>query len=230
MNIVIIGGSRGIGKAAAKELLKDGHRLLLTGRNRKTLEEMQVEYGDEIDILPLDITAENAAKQLSEHMEKESFTVDGLILNAAMFPQKETQCSVILPTAEELEKMLYANVVSNYRLVQQLLPQMKQGSRVVIIGSTSGVRQDKGGIYGISKWALRSYAYNLREECKTHGIGVSLIHPGGTFTETRKKQMPEDTSLLETSDLGILIATLFRLSPQAVVEELCVRPLTGDTY
>lgn len=230
MNIVIIGGSRGIGKAAAKELIKDGHRLILTGRNQATLEEAQEELGGETDIFPLDITAQDAAEKLLAHIEKEAFDVDGLVLNAAMFPQRETQRSVLQPTAEELEKMLSANVVAHYRLVQLFLPRMKSGARIVIIGSTSGIRQEKGGIYGISKWALRSYAYNLREECKSYGIGVSLIHPGGTFTETRKKESPEDTSLLETSDLGIIIATLFRLSTQAVVEELSIRPLAGDTY
>ena len=87
-----------------------------------------------------------------------------------------------------------------------------------------------GGIYGISKWALRSYAYALREECKPMGIGVSLINPGGTFTETRKKSSEEDRSLLETSDLGKVITLTFRLSPQAVLEEVNIRPLQGDTY
>ena len=38
MNIVIIGGSRGIGKAAARELLQDGHKVLIVGRNPKTLD------------------------------------------------------------------------------------------------------------------------------------------------------------------------------------------------
>ena len=104
------------------------------------------------------------------------------------------------------------------------------GSRIVLIGSTSGIRRDRGGIYGISKWALRSYAYALREECKPMGIGVSLINPGGTFTETRKKSSEEDRSLLETSDLGKVIALTFRLSPQAVLEEVNIRPLQGDTY
>ena len=70
------------------------------------------------------------------------------------------------------------------------------GSRIVLIGSTSGIRRDRGGI----------------------------------FTETRKKSSEEDRSLLETSDLGKVITLTFRLSPQAVLEEVNIRPLQGDTY
>ena len=70
------------------------------------------------------------------------------------------------------------------------------GSHIVLIGSTSGIRRDRGG----------------------------------TFTETRKKSSEEDRSLLETSDLGKVIALTFRLSPQAVLEEVNIRPLQGDTY
>ena len=44
MNIVIIGGSRGIGKAAARELLQDGNNVLIVGRNPKTLEETCLLY------------------------------------------------------------------------------------------------------------------------------------------------------------------------------------------
>ncbi|MFQ8980231.1 MAG: SDR family oxidoreductase [Waltera sp.] len=126
--------------------------------------------------------------------------------------------------------MLDSNVTAYYRLVKEFLPLLAPGSRIVLIGSTSGIRRDRGGIYGISKWALRSYAYALREECKPMGIGVSLINPGGTFTETRKKSSEEDRSLLETSDLGKVITLTFRLSPQAVLEEVNIRPLQGDTY
>ena len=45
MNIVIIGGSRGIGKAAARELLQDGNIVLIVGRTPKTLEEIREKYG-----------------------------------------------------------------------------------------------------------------------------------------------------------------------------------------
>lgn len=230
MNIVIIGGSRGIGKATALELAKNGNRLLLTGRDKDSLEKTAKELPPDTLIFPLDVTEEESAGKLIGFMKQNDFKIEGLVMNAAKFPEASTKTSVIKPEAKELSEILEANVVSNYRMVQHLLPLLKAGDKIVIIGSTSGIRQDKGGVYGISKWALRSYAYNLRAECKENGISVSLVHPGATCTENRKKKSAEDESLLETSDLGIMVATIFRLSKQAVVEELSMRPVIGDTY
>ena len=231
MNIAIIGGSRGIGKATALELARMGERLLITGRNKTTLLQAQQELPADTIALELDTTKEEDTDRLISVFEKD-FALDGLILNAASFPDPKTQRSVIKPSVSELGNILNSNLTAYYRLVQKVLPIIQKSSvrKIVIIGSTSGVRQDKGGIYGISKWALRSYAYQLRDEAKELGIGVSLINPGGTFTETRIKQSEDDRHLLEASDIGKLIAIVFRLSPQAVIEELNIRPLVGDTY
>lgn len=231
MNIAIIGGSRGIGKATALELARMGERLLITGRNKTTLLQAQQELPADTIALELDTTKEEDTDRLISVFEKD-FALDGLILNAASFPDPKTQRSVIKPSLSELGDILNSNLTAYYRLVQKVLPIIQKSSvrKIVIIGSTSGVRQDKGGIYGISKWALRSYAYQLRDEAKELGIGVSLINPGGTFTETRIKQSEDDRHLLETSDIAKLIAIVFRLSPQAVIEELNIRPLVGDTY
>src|SRR5690606_12146516 len=143
-------------------------------------------------ILPLDVTQPDSARKLYEFTIRENFQAEGLILNAAKFSDRNTQRSVIQPEPEELLSILDANLISHYRLAKTFLPHLPQFGRIIIIGSTSGIRKDKGGIYGISKWALRSYAYNLREEAKQLNIGVSLINPGGTFTETRKKESEED--------------------------------------
>lgn len=231
MNIAIVGGSRGIGKAAAAEMAKDGHRLLIIGRKTETLDCLKREFPEDTEYYAADITNEADTENLISYITQR-FPLDGLVLNAAAFPNPQTGCSVLEPSAEELSQILNANLIAHYRVVQKVFPLLKKSTcgKLVLIGSTAGVRRDKGGIYGISKWALRSFAYNLREEAKQYGIGVSLINPGGTFTETRKKQNEEDTHLLESADLGILIATVFRLSPQAVIEQLDVRPLAGDTY
>ena len=217
MNIVIIGGSRGIGKAAARELLQDGNNVLIVGRNPKTLEETGKELAGAATY-SCDAGKAEETTGLVDAVKNGKIAgfgdnVDGLILCAAVFPNPATKTSVVQPEPEELQAMLDSNVTAYYRLVKEFLPLLAPGS-----------------LYGISKWALRSYAYALREECKPMGIGVSLINPGGTFTETRKKSSEEDRSLLETSDLGKVITLTFRLSPQAVLEEVNIRPLQGDTY
>lgn len=231
MNILVTGGSRGIGKAIAKALVQDGHKVLITGRDHSSLEQAVKEIGGAIDAFPMDVTKPEDTARLAKKLE-EQFSPDGLVLSAAMFSSPETKTSVLEPSADELSRILDANVTANYRMVQKLLPLLSESGRgrIVLIGSTAGIRQDKGGIYGISKWALRGYAGNLREECKAYGIGVSLINPGGTFTERRRRQSEHDRRLLESSDLGILVAALFRMSPQAVLERADIRPITGDTY
>lgn len=231
MNILVVGGSRGIGKAIATQLANDGNRVLVVGRNKETLENTVKGIGENAIAYQADITKEAESIALAEYVKKE-FVIDGLVLSAAQFPKQETKTSVIDPEVAELSSILEANVVANYRLVKYLIPflQERKNPRIVIIGSTAGIRQDKGGVYGISKWALTSYAYNLRDECKKYGIGVSLINPGGTFTETRIKKSEDDQSLLESSDFGILVSALFKMSPQAVMERVDIRPIVGDTY
>lgn len=231
MNIAIIGSSRGIGRAATIEMARDGHNLLLVGRTKSELERLREELPGNAQIFVADITDEDDTWKLATYIESQ-FPIDGIVLNAAAFPDPETSRSVLKPSAEELHRMIDANVIAHYRLVQKIFAILRksENGKIVIIGSTSGVRRDNGGIYGISKWALRSFAYNLRDEAKEYGIGVSLINPGGTFTETRKKSSDDDTRLLESKDLGILIAAVFRLSSQAVIEQLDVRPILGDTY
>ena len=230
-HIVIIGGSRGIGLATAKELAANGHHVLIVGRNPEHLSEARKQLPEETLTLSLDATVPGAPYILKEYLDKEQFPLEGLVLAAAEFPDPATQKSVLKPTAEALSHMLESNVVANYRLVRELLPLIeKEKGRIVLVGSTAGIRRDKGGIYGVSKWALKDLAYQLRDECKELGVGVSLVNPGGTFTERRVKKGPEDTSLLETSDLGKVIALAFELSPQAVLEQVDIRPITGDTY
>ncbi len=231
MNIVILGGSRGIGKAAAAELAKDGHRLLLVGRDADALYKARQELGGETKIFQGDITSEAEAGLLTEYIGQ-SFPPDGVVFNAAAFPDPRTARSVLKPSVRELQEILHANLTAHYRLAQLLLPLLRErgGGRMVFVGSTAGIRQDKGGIYGISKWALNGYVHLLRNEAKAYGVSVSLVNPGGVYTERRKKETTGDVRLLETSDLGIVIGAIFRLSRQAVVEELNIRPIDGDTY
>nr|WP_145157318.1 SDR family oxidoreductase [Paenibacillus terrae] len=230
MRVIITGGSRGIGLAIARQLSISGHELLLVGRNGESLAEARTALGGNVLVFTADQTSEETPDRLIIYMKEHQFQPDVLILNAAAF--FDDTRSVTEPKGEELERILLANVVSNYNWVRTLLPLIRQGEypRILVIGSTAGLRADTS-LYGISKAALRNYALGLREELKPAGVGVTLIHPGGTFTERRvPNERTAPDRLLEGSDIGLLVAAILSLSPQAVVEELTVRPMLGDTF
>lgn len=231
MKVLITGGSQGIGLAIAKELHACGHELFLVGRDSERLNKAIESFSGRANGFACDLGKAGQVDALIERTGKENFYPDIIVLNAAAFGSPLR--SVLKPDADELRELLEVNVISNYQLVQGFIDTIKKGvyPRIIIIGSTASIRVGDGSLYGISKWALRSYTYSLRNELKNLGVGVTLLNPGGTFTE---KRVPDENiskdRLLEASDIGKLVAALLTLSSQAVVEEINIRPLLGDTY
>lgn len=231
MKVLITGGSQGIGLAIAKELYAKGHELFLVARDEDRLQKAVASFPGDVSGFSSDLGKEAQIEKLLKKAKEDNFSPDILILNAGKLGSEER--SVIKPSADELREMFEVNVLSNYKLVQGFIETLKKSKypRIIIIGSTASIRIDDGSLYGISKWALKSYAYDLRNELKALGVGVTLLNPGGTFTQKRvpNENIAKDR-LLEASDIAKLVVAILTLSPQAVVEELNIRPMLGDTY
>lgn len=231
MKVLITGGSQGIGLAIAKQLHVAGHELFLVARNSQRLIEVVESFSDRVYGFACDLGKAEQISNLIQRTKQENFHPDVIVLNAATFGSSVR--SVIEPPADELRELIEMNVISHYQLVQGFIDTLKKSTypRIIIIGSTASIRRDDRSLYGISKWALRSYAYSLRDELKDLGVGVTLLNPGGTFTQKRvPNEKTSKDRLLEASDIGKMVAAILTLSPQAVVEEINIRPLLGDTY
>ncbi len=85
-----------------------------------------------------------------------------------------------------------------------------------------------GGSYSISKFALNGFSQNLRHELMPHGIKVTGVFPGAVLTDSWGNYDNTDKRIMEPSDIAEMIFAATQLSPQAVVEDIIIRPLLGD--
>ena len=81
---------------------------------------------------------------------------------------------------------------------------------------------------GISKFALLGFSKNLRLELKDKGIKVTAVCPGAVFTNSWAGSGVDPKRIMEANDIAEMIYASTQLSPQAVVEDIVMRPLLGD--
>jgi short-subunit dehydrogenase len=85
-----------------------------------------------------------------------------------------------------------------------------------------------GGSYSISKYALMGFSKNLREEMKPFNIKVTTVYPGAVYTASWEESGIDPKRIMETTDIADSIYTISKLSPQACVEDIVLRPQLGD--
>jgi short-subunit dehydrogenase len=234
MIVLITGASRGIGKAIASELAMAGHELLMTSRTETNLSKAASDVRllgvpSKVNERVCDVTKKDQVDSLNQYCLSQGIYPNVLVLNAGIFLEGTLADAPLKDFRETLE----VNLVAIYYFVKQFLPILRQNanSKVILIGSTAAYEAYPiGSLYGVAKWALRGYSINLRRELMKEGIGVTLVSPGGTLTDLWDGVELPKNRLLEPRDIGKLIACVLTLSPQAVVEELIVRPMLGDIH
>ncbi len=152
-----------------------------------------------------------------------------LINNAGAFVPGRLQDE---PTdGSRLRDMLGANLLSAYDVTRALLPAFlaQRGGHIFTICSTASLMAyPNGGSYGIAKFALLGFTKTLREELKTQGVRVTAVLPGATLTRSWDGVGEAPERFIRCEDVAEAVFSAFSLSPQAVVEELVIRPQLGD--
>ena len=85
-----------------------------------------------------------------------------------------------------------------------------------------------GGAYSFSKHALLGFTKNLRQELMAEGIKVTAIIPGAVYTDSWKGSGVPEERIMEADDIAKTVFAATQLSPQAVVDEIIIRPQLGD--
>lgn len=232
MNIVITGASRGIGKAIAQKYVEEGCNVFICARTEKQLIETVKELSAINNIVKIfysvvDMSVRDEVIDFAKDVLKEFKKIDVLINNAGVFLGGE------IASEEDglLEKMIATNLYSAYNLTRNLLPNMMKNKSGHIFNICSVAAHDaypNGGSYSISKFALLGFSKNLREELKPYSIKVTSVSPGATMSDSWSGSNISDDRIMKAEDVADTIWSVNQLSPQAVVEEIILRPLLGD--
>jgi NADP-dependent 3-hydroxy acid dehydrogenase YdfG len=192
----ITGGGSGIGAAAARKLLGQGHRVAVMGRTPERLDRMADGLGRPPELLTVAGNAADyeAVDAAVEATVKEFGRLDAVVANAAF----ATEGTIADGDPAEWRDMVLTNVLGPALLIKAALPALRESrGRIVLVGSVVGFVPSRGNLYGATKWALTGLAENTRLMVTGDGIGVTLINPGRVETPfwDRHGGLPEGSFL-----------------------------------
>lgn len=185
-NILILGGSSGIGKAIAKRLTADGAAVMITGRSKEKLEEAEAEIGSpNLHCAVFDICDIKHHLGFFEKCEKEMGGLDAFVNSAAF--STEAIGRGYEPwdiTEEEFDMLSDTNYKSAFFLMRNEIDYLRERSiRGNILNiSSNAMCMDIIGGYGASKLAMERWTRAFGKRYGHFGIIINGIAPGATLT------------------------------------------------
>lgn len=223
-NVVVTGGTKGIGKALVDKFLSEGYRVLTCARDTSILEVSNTN----LEALVCDVSTKKGQLSFVNFVKEKAVNkVDVLINNTGVYVPGQVHNE----DDGVLELMINTNLYSAYTITRGLVPQMidrKSGHIFNICSTASVMPYVNGGSYCISKYAMYGMTKVLREELKDHNVKVTAILPGATFTSSFEgTDLPEER-FMKPSDVADSVYAASLLSINACVEEIMLRPQLGD--
>jgi uncharacterized protein len=176
---LVTGASSGIGAEIAKALGRRGARLILVARGREGLERTAAEISQadgEPRVMPADLADVAEVERLGAEVLVDPGTPDLLINNAGAGRWR----TVDETDAGEAEAAIALPYLAAYELTRALVPAMiaRGSGHILNMTSAAGYITIPGATaYGVARWAMRAFSYQLGEDLRGTGVGVSLLAP-----------------------------------------------------
>lgn len=193
--VLVTGGNSGMGLETAKEFVREGAEVFITGRNPETLTAALKELGPNAKMAVSDSGNLSDIAALAETIKKEFGHLDAAFINAGiahMVPLEEI-------TEMHFDETINTNVKGPLFLVQKIAPLFKNGGSIVLNGSVVGMKGFANStVYSASKAAIINLAKTLSTDLLAKGIRVNTLSPGPIetpifgrmgFSEEKAKQM-----------------------------------------
>ena len=175
---LVTGGNSGIGLATAKELISEGAKVIITGRNQRAVETSAREIGatgivsDQSNLSDIDSLVARIKKQFGQ--------LDILVLNAGIYSIVPFE----LVSESNYDLSMGINLKGVFFTLQKFVPILSQGASVILISSVGAFSAPAPAhsVYSATKAAINSLARSLSFELAPKGIRVNAVCPGPTET------------------------------------------------
>lgn len=223
---LVTGGTKGIGLAAAKDLLEAGFHVAFSARSSSDVERVAATLGDHGRVLGVaaDVRDPEACRSLVEQTVGRFGGLDVLINNAGV--------GIFAPlhemSIEDWQTQIDTNLSGVFYLSKAAVPHLKNSSNawIINIGSLAGRNAFAGGAaYNASKFGLLGMSEAMMLDLRYEGIRVSLIMPGSVATDFGGRPADaKDGWALTSEDVSRGILDLLRYPGNAHVSKVEMRP------
>lgn len=231
-NALITGATKGMGRAIAIALAKQGVNIAINSRKADELEAFKTEL---LQINPA-IKVFTAVADGSNKKQLLQFAADAkqalgdvqiLVNNLGTYAY-----SSILDDSDELfEQMINTNLVPAYELYRFFGKSMIANGEGHIFNICSIAAKDpiaEAGSYTVTKAALLSLNHVMRLEMQPHGVKVTAVIPGSTLTASWDGQDVDKNKMVLPGDIASAVVNVYNMSAGANVDEIIIKPAYGQ--
>jgi short-subunit dehydrogenase len=231
-NALITAATKGIGRATAIAFAREGVNLAICSRNGDDLLSFKNELSTinpriKIFTSVTDCSIKKQLVQFAAGAEQELGFVSIIVNNVGIY-----EFSGILDDNEDtFEKQVNTNLMPAYALYRYFGKTMIAAQRGHIFNICSAASLNpipEAGTYSVTKYALLGLNKVMRLEMQRHGVKVTAVIPGSTLTDSWKGIEVEKDKMVLPADIASAIINTYKMSPGANVDELIIKPITGQ--
>ena len=225
---IVTGGTKGIGRAIAEALRREGVSICIAARHQAEIDEAvkELNQGDEGQAIGFvcDVRDYDQVRTLVDFTVKELGGLDILVNNAGIGIFQKVEDT----TPEDFRAVLETNVFGVFHCCHEAIPQMKRrgGGYIINISSLAGVNaHPQMAAYNASKFGLNGFSEALMQEVRHDNIKVSYIMPGSVNTEFGGDSPSDKKSWqLTPQDIARVVIDLLRHDDRSLPSRVEIRP------
>ena len=236
--IMITGATAGFGKATALKFAKNGYNIIITGRRKERLHELEKELRvyDKINVISLsfDVRNKDEVKSVIGNLPEEWKSIDILVNNAGLAAGLD---HIQSGNIDDWDRMIDTNVKGLLYVTRAVAPLMvaRNKGHIFNLGSIAGKETyENGNVYCASKFAVGALSKSMRIDMVKNNIKVTLVEPGMAETEfslvrfngdeQKSKNVYKGIDALTADDIADVIYYCATLPDHVCINEIEVTP------